>query len=429
MFKRFLVVLMVFGLFAIQLQAWPWSSFKKGSQSQVSVREMERTLSRLEKFAGKIEKMSDVDWNPVYAGLCYTINDYGRAVIPLLLRDVQDKSKDWKYRYMLVDRLIFVEGKEADDQWLICEELMTISENNDEEANLRKNSINALSRLAGTSSLMDDERRREVAKELVGLAKDNREDFQIRWEVIRDLSRFAKHYGDIIEEPLLELSSDTNNRIRASSISTLVTVSNFSQDVSIKSRVNTLLVNRLKVEQDNLVKDQIIYGIKTLKVREAIPLLMESLKIGKYCGKGYAAELLGIMKVREAVPYLIGGLWNEKNSLISYRCSEALGRIGDERAVEPLIELLTKGRFGESAAIPLAKIGDRGAIQPLIEKLEGDTVFQWDVAQALIMLNAREAIPVIEGKMPKRKFYGSALEFKQNFERFKRGEKVEWEEK
>ncbi len=425
--KRKLIVLIILGLISIQLQGWPWGSAKKESQPQVSLKEMERTLARLEKFAQRIEKLSEVDWNPVYAGLCLTIKDYGSPVVPLLLRDMQDEKKDWKYRYMLMTASIFVKDKTPDDQEKIVDVMMMILRDEAVNKKLMKHCVWVLSRLAETSSLMDGDKREKVAKELVVLAQDNAENLQMRMEILRDLSRFAKRYGEILVEPLMELSTDANNKIRAESMSTLVTVSNFSQDEGVKSRINSHLVTRLKIEQDNRVKDEIIFGIKTGEVKEAIPLLMESLKTGKYCHQSRAAELLGIMEVKEAVPLLIEGLMNERNSLIAYRSAEALGNIGDKRAIEPLIDLLDNVRWGEIAAIPLAKIGDKRAIQPLIEKLEEETVFAWDIAQALIMLNAREAIPLIESKMPKGKLYGSAQEFKENFEKFKMGNNIEWE--
>ncbi len=395
---------------------------------ETSQREMERTLRRLEKFAGKIEKMSDVNWNPVYAGLCRKINSYGRAVIPLLLRDVQDKSKDWKYRYMVIDRLIFVEGKTPDDQWLICKVLLEIAEDRNENVELRKNSVDALSRLAGASSLMDDERRREVMKGLIKIAEDEGEALWLRWEVLRDLARFAKPFGDEMHESLLRFAEDRHRDIRAISISTLVIIARLTENETVRDKIKSFLVEEMQVEEDNLVKDQIIFGIKTLKIKEAIPYLLESLKTGKYCHKAVAAELLGMFKVKEAVPLLIEALKEDnRDCMLSGNAAEALGKIGDKRAIKPLIDLLRESKTGTwaDAAIALARLNAVEAIGPMMEKFKALKHFDEEIAMALMALNAREAIPLIEERLKEVSHPQAYRGIKEMLEKFKKGEKIE----
>ena len=54
--------------------------------------------------------------------------------------------------------------------------------------------------------------------------------------------------------------------------------------------------------------------------------------------------------------------------------AEALGKIGDPRAVEPLIPLLKPGNYIETTIIALGEIGDRRAVMPLIEYLNNSTI-------------------------------------------------------
>ena len=66
--------------------------------------------------------------------------------------------------------------------------------------------------------------------------------------------------------------------------------------------------------------------------------------------------------------------------------AEALGKIGDKRAVEPLIKALEDkdGYVSQHSARALGKIGDTRAVEPLIELLSDD---DWGVRNA-----AKEAL-------------------------------------
>lgn len=110
--------------------------------------------------------------------------------------------------------------------------------------------------------------------------------------------------------------------------------------------------------------------IKGLKERDA----------GVRCG---CAEALGKIGDRRAVEPLIKKL-NDRgeyevredfkliySQTMMTSCATALGDIGDDRAVEPLIELLTDRdpSHREAAMWALGKIGDERAIAPLIERV------------------------------------------------------------
>jgi len=77
-----------------------------------------------------------------------------------------------------------------------------------------------------------------------------------------------------------------------------------------------------------------------------------------------AAEALGRIGDPRAVEALITALPNAA-------CAAALGQIGDARAVEPLVTALNTGETGDrrAAARALGQLGDRHAVQPLITAL------------------------------------------------------------
>jgi len=78
------------------------------------------------------------------------------------------------------------------------------------------------------------------------------------------------------------------------------------------------------------------------------------------------------LEAKGNVKGLIKALRYEKSPFIRHDAVEALGKIGDHRAVEPLITVLKdKSFFGrKAAAIALGEIGDSRAVDPLIGALK-----------------------------------------------------------
>jgi HEAT repeat protein len=86
----------------------------------------------------------------------------------------------------------------------------------------------------------------------------------------------------------------------------------------------------------------------------------------------------------EKVEALIDALDHEEGSVAAL-VAEGLGRIGDPRAVEPLIvKGLGRNSVVSKAAEALGKIGDRRAVKRLLEVL--DTANRWDARNALLAI-------------------------------------------
>ena len=81
--------------------------------------------------------------------------------------------------------------------------------------------------------------------------------------------------------------------------------------------------------------------------------------------------------------------WRTRFRVSSQVVSQILGRIGDARAIEALIETFSKNdgfsEVQQSAAEALGRISDARAIKPLIDKLS-NPVIRWHVANALGMI-------------------------------------------
>ena len=112
-----------------------------------------------------------------------------------------------------------------------------------------------------------------------------------------------------------------------------------------------------------------------------------------------AADALGRLSDTRAVQPLIEAL-NAGNSAVREAAASALGKIGDTRAVEPLIASLqdrNRDMRPAAAATALGTLGDPRAVVPLIDSLQnGASIFSglpWTVPEALGHLGDKRAIP------------------------------------
>ena len=100
-------------------------------------------------------------------------------------------------------------------------------------------------------------------------------------------------------------------------------------------------------------------------------------------------------------PRLVGGLGPVSGQSALMSVAAALGRLGDRRQVEPLIDALDRQYEMEvrAAALVLGRLGDRRAVEPLIAVLRGprDTRVRSEAAAALGRLGDSRAVePLID---------------------------------
>ena len=92
-----------------------------------------------------------------------------------------------------------------------------------------------------------------------------------------------------------------------------------------------------------------------------------------------AAEALGRLGDAQAIEPLIAALSDKTNASHTFgemsadgAIVTALGQLGDARAVEPLIEALKVWWTAKPAALALGQLGDARAVEPLIETLKNE---------------------------------------------------------
>ncbi|MEQ8221265.1 MAG: HEAT repeat domain-containing protein [Candidatus Eremiobacterota bacterium] len=162
-------------------------------------------------------------------------------------------------------------------------------------------------------------------------------------------------------EILFVKMGDEDTHVQAYSADALIRLGNFAIDFLIK-RLNdddeTIRVNATKI-------------LGRMGDSRAVPALTEILlKDKSYLPRAYAASALGLIGDTSSIDILCTSLGDE-NELVRLHSIEALSRIGTP-SVEALIFCLTsaRGKVREGACEALGFIGDTRAIDPLIHTLD-----------------------------------------------------------
>jgi len=137
--------------------------------------------------------------------------------------------------------------------------------------------------------------------------------------------------------------------------------------------VPELIVVLQDQRKDPEVRKNAAEALGKIKDPRAVEPLIEALKDKDFRVRWNAAEALGEIGDPKAVKPLIAAL-KDKDSTVRLYAAEALGKIKDPRAVEPLITAL-KDEYSEvrwHAAWSLGEIQDPRAVEPLIEALKDE---------------------------------------------------------
>jgi len=210
-------------------------------------------------------------------------------------------------------------------------------------------------------------------KNLKGILKAvSYKEWTIRLQAVGALVDFKEH-GVI--EALVSCLKDNNWKVRLQALSVLENIQHPDKivlliDVLQDKYVDSAIRNQLATALAKLNDERIAPALRNLE-REAANLRMEYLasELARYkCNKDKLIEEC-VAFGTEVVPYLLEVLETSEGG---YVC-EALGRIGDNRAVEALIRVFERDKRGgaswllaERAAVALGRIGDSRAIEPLL---------------------------------------------------------------
>jgi HEAT repeat protein/energy-coupling factor transporter ATP-binding protein EcfA2 len=146
------------------------------------------------------------------------------------------------------------------------------------------------------------------------------------------------------------------------------------------------------------LKEKAINVLALTKPDNIIDSLIKDLKDKASAVRESAADALGRIGSDRAIEPLIKAISTDKASYVRMSAADALGRIGSERAIEPLIKAIsTDGAVRESAAYALGWIGSERAIEPLIKAISTDGAVRESAAYALGWIGSERAIePLIK---------------------------------
>lgn len=115
-------------------------------------------------------------------------------------------------------------------------------------------------------------------------------------------------------------------------------------------------------------------NIEKMKAEKDVEGLIKALKDEYEYVRKWAAEALGGIGDARAVEPLIQALKDRARG-VRWKATLALGKIGDARAVDPLIQALGDEDWGvrRDAAEALGKIGDARAVEPLIQAVKDES--------------------------------------------------------
>jgi HEAT repeat protein len=137
-----------------------------------------------------------------------------------------------------------------------------------------------------------------------------------------------------------------------------------------------------------------------MDTRQGIQDLIEQLKARPWKSRQEAIDRLVEFGELAVFPLLHALSFPDANAFL---IAQALGQLGDLRAVEPLIELLDTSNLGvtQAAAIALGKLGDARAIYPLIDVFrhewdDTETITTWqEAAKALVSIGDAAFVPLV----------------------------------
>lgn len=150
-------------------------------------------------------------------------------------------------------------------------------------------------------------------------------------------------------------------------------------------------------EDASSVKMAAAQALGQMRAKEAVPLLLAELVTVDEWASPRIAEVL-VSFGRDIVPELIAALGDEKNANVRVWAAQILGRLGDPRAVQPLLSRASdrSEQVRMSVAEALGKLGDQRAVNELMMIARRDPVSPVR-AEAARALGALGDPTVVEG--------------------------------
>ncbi|GEM_PF-2889919 len=161
-----------------------------------------------------------------------------------------------------------------------------------------------------------------------------------------------------------------------------------------------LLLRVLSNDKSFFVRHYAVHSLAKIAAEESFPPLLQQAKDPDTLLRSRTIEALGYLGDKRAVPLLLGSLRNDLQSPVRWRAAEALGHLKDASAVETLRLTLkqesdptVRGRTAEA----LGYFKQPGVVHSLLGALENDSfpAVRWRAAESLGYLQDDTALPAL----------------------------------
>ncbi len=150
-----------------------------------------------------------------------------------------------------------------------------------------------------------------------------------------------------------------------------------------------ILIKLLNSDPDARVRETAAQGLGHLGDYRAVPALIKALSDPAEPVRRRASSALVLLPDERAIPALARRVREDESPAVRANAAEALGWIKSEKAVEAIIPALEDpdAWVRRSAAMQLGRVGDRRALLPLVErtdkKKEPDPDVRWEAVKAV----------------------------------------------
>jgi twitching motility protein PilT len=214
----------------------------------------------------------------------------------------------------------------------------------------------------------------------------------VQQKAVRVLTRAMERVGksEEAEEQLLGLLTDGSEAVR-----------NGVLDIIMKRPDRGRLLRHLLLFCKGLMgwmRDRTLQSLRRY-TDDLIPEVVKLMNDRDDDVRSMALTLGSTLESPEVVPHVIG-LLNDDDWWLRMIAAETLGKVGDRRAVRPLLKLLDDDDAAMVAMEALANIGDRDATAPICRTLSRNQAeIRIEAIAALRKLGDRRCIPVLEEAM------------------------------
>ena len=217
---------------------------------------------------------------------------------------------------------------------------------------------------------------------LIGALED--EDPRVQYEAAKALYQYRPYSIALLMESLESPSEDK-----------VINAISILAKIGGEEVVNVL--GALLNHSSDSIRMEAVKGLGKIGGEKTVEFLVNSLKDDFITVRNLAADYL--VNIGSGSVELLAAVLEDEDVKLRQNAAVTLGRIGDQRAVVPLIDILSSksDQDRQAAASALGGLGNPIAIQPLIEVLRSNNPeLSWYATEALLKIGAPAIAPIID---------------------------------